>query len=130
MSRENFKPYLGREFVTRQMGFFRYNFDHSVGQSVFPVATLARGTVIRELSVMVHTAFAGAKVKFGTSVKCDDMSESDVGSQGHKKAQATATKWVVPSDEEITIYAKLDKKVDSGKGSILVLFANNVNWSS
>lgn len=115
----------GRQLHTQQVHFLRFHFSHSRDTVPVYVGRLPGNSVIQNIRVGVQTAFTGAKIKFGTTDACDDMGEADVGAVGMKACTVPEAKRFVPEDE-VSIYAKLDKKVNTGDGIILIDFVPNI----
>nr|WP_081489783.1 hypothetical protein [Bartonella washoeensis] len=89
------------------------------------IGTLPCAALITSIKVYVKTAFTGAKLKFGSTTEVQDFSEADIGTQGIKSLTISNQKEFVPYDEELTLYAKLDKQVASGQATVIVEFVTN-----
>lgn len=115
----------GRQLHTQQVHFIRFDFSHDAETLPVYIGRLPANSVIQNIRVAVKTAFTGAKIKFGSTEACNDMSEADVGTVGLKSCAVPEAKRFV-SEDELSIYAKLDKKVNSGEGIIVVEFIPNI----
>ncbi|MBB5074414.1 hypothetical protein HNQ69_001556 [Bartonella callosciuri] len=119
------KPLQGRNLHTQQVSFFRLDVTHKAKEQVMKIGILPRGALITSIKVFVKTAFSGAKLKFGSTHEVNDFSEADVGTQGIKSVTISNQKEFIPYDQELTLYAKMDKSVDSGEATVVVEFVTN-----
>ncbi|EJF77794.1 Uncharacterised protein [Candidatus Bartonella washoeensis] len=123
MANELPQPLQGRNLHTQQVSFLRLDFTHE--EQVMKIGTLPCAALITSIKVYVKTAFTGAKLKFGSTTEVKDFSEADIGTQGIKALTISNQKEFVPYDEELTLYAKLDKQVASGQATVIVEFVTN-----
>ncbi|MBB5074415.1 hypothetical protein HNQ69_001557 [Bartonella callosciuri] len=115
----------GRSLLTQQVSFFRLNFTHANKDQAMKIGTLPHGAVITSVKAFIKTAFSEAKLAIGVSPTGKEFGEKDIKTQGTQDFTATGQKEFVPYDEEITLYAKMDKSVASGEGVVVVQFVTN-----
>lgn len=119
------EPLQGRNLHTQQVSFLRLNFSYQDKENVMKIGTLPRGALITSIKVFIKTAFSDTKVKIGSTAGGTEFGELEIKQAGIKAATISNQKEFVPSDKEITLYAKADKTVQAGQASIVVEFVTN-----
>lgn len=116
---------VGRNLHPNCVSYFRLDVTPQTARHVMYIGRLPRGSIISSITVYVHTAFAGAKLKFGTDDEVSDMSEVDIGTVGNKVLTIPAGKELVDQVSEVSLYAKTTQNVDAGQCSIVVQFVTD-----
>ncbi|WP_019224159.1 hypothetical protein [Bartonella rattimassiliensis] len=119
------EPLQGRNLHTQQVSFLRLNFSYQDKENVMKIGTLPRSALITSIKVFIKTAFSDTKVKIGSTAGGTEFGELEIKQAGIKVATISNQKEFVPSDKEITLYAKADKTVQAGQASIVVEFVTN-----
>ncbi|EJF85309.1 hypothetical protein [Bartonella rattimassiliensis] len=119
------EPLQGRNLHTQQVSFLRLNFSYQDKENVMKIGTLPRSALITSIKVFIKTAFSDTKVKIGSTAGGTEFGELEIKQAGIKAATISNQKEFVPSDKEITLYAKADKTVQAGQASIVVEFVTN-----
>lgn len=119
------EPLQGRSLHTQQVSFLRLNFSYQDKENAMKIGTLPRGALITSIKAFIKTAFSDTKVKIGSTAGGTEFGELEIKQAGIKAATISNQKEFVPSDKEITLYAKADKTVQAGQASIVVEFVTN-----
>ncbi|WP_212112168.1 hypothetical protein [Bartonella queenslandensis] len=119
------EPLQGRNLHTQQVSFLRLNFSYQDKEKVMKIGTLPRGALITSIKAFIKTAFSDTKVKIGSTAGGTEFGELEIKQAGIKAATISNQKEFVPSDKEVTLYAKADKTVQAGQASIVVEFVTN-----
>lgn len=115
----------GRNLHPNCVSYMRLDVTPNVARHVMYIGRLPRGSIISSIIVYVHTAFAGAKLKFGTDEEVSNMSEVDIGTVGNKALNVPEGKALIGKDAEVSLYAKTTQNVDAGQCSIVVQFVTD-----
>ncbi|WP_142417206.1 hypothetical protein [Bartonella massiliensis] len=118
-------PLQGRSLHTQQVSFLRLNFSYQDKENAMKIGTLPRGALITSIKVFVKTAFTDTKVKIGSTAGGTEFGEAEIKQQTVKEVKPTNQKEFIPFDEELTLYAKMDKTVQAGQASVVVEFVTN-----
>ncbi|EJF95597.1 hypothetical protein [Bartonella elizabethae] len=118
-------PLQGRSLHTQQVSFLRLNFSYKDKENALRIGILPRGALITSIKVFVKTAFSDTKVKIGSTAGGKEFGEAEIKQQAVKEVKPTNQKEFVPYDEELTLYAKMDKTVQAGEASVVVEFVTN-----
>ncbi|MBB5074424.1 hypothetical protein HNQ69_001566 [Bartonella callosciuri] len=119
------QPLQGRSLHTQQVSFLRLNFSYQDKENALKIGTLPRGALITSIKVFVKTAFSDTKVKIGSTAGGTEFGEAEIKQQAVKEVKPSNQKEFVPYDQELTLYAKMDKSVDSGEATVVVEFVTN-----
>ncbi|EJF79522.1 hypothetical protein MCO_01088 [Bartonella sp. DB5-6] len=119
------QPLQGRNLHTQQVSFLRLNFSHEVKEQVMKIGTLPCGALITSIKVFVKTVFTDAKLQIGSTAGGKEFGEPDIKQQGVQTVTINNQKEFVPSDKEVTLYAKVTKSVQSGEATVVVEFVTN-----
>ncbi|GAA4667013.1 hypothetical protein [Bartonella pachyuromydis] len=118
-------PLQGRNLHTQQVSFLRLNFSYEDKENALKIGILPRGALITSIKVFVKIAFTDTKVKIGSTAGGTEFGEAEIKQQAVKEIKPTNQKEFIPYDEELTLYAKMDKTVQAGEASVVVEFVTN-----
>lgn len=104
----------------QHVAFIRFQVLSSLEDKVFKIGRIPRDALIVDIYAIVKTVFDAAKIKLGTTEEVNDLSEADVSKVGKQVVALANKQLLVGPYEEITVYGKLDKKVQSGEAIIII----------
>lgn len=115
----------GRDLVDAQVGFLRANITHANKKIPVYMGRLPRGAVILTCQAFTKSVLNDAKVQVGKTAGGKDICELEVKAVGVKSHTFSENKMFVDADKEWSIYATLDKEVNSGECVVVLTFVTN-----
>lgn len=111
---------IGYNTHRKCVSFIRGSITNQDKDFVFVIGRIPPESIIYKIDVCVADEMQGAKIKFGSTEKCDDYSEADVSAKGLKSVTIPNTKLITPTDKDFILHAKCDKN-NLNKGYVTII---------